>query len=328
LTHYDYGFRIYNPAIAKFLSVDPLSPEYPWYTPYQFAGNMPISASDLDGREPDVENGQIIGYRVVANQGPTQIAKDINDPRTMKKYGYCLIKPITWTQIVNENLSKFPTIAEGGKFPGYLSNRDNKNDPEYRRLNVNAKERLTVTGDCSDCGKEPSGNSPEPSLDPSSPFAPHVNPNTPQIGPGPSLKRPVKNNDVIRQIGITGSAAFTGGFMFSTGIAWDAQGNVGFYRTSGTQSGFDLSFGIEYQRSNPLTIFKSASLDNLGGKSVVNNYGGFIFDYSKGTNSNSWNQNAWNPVANPDYQTQGWGLSIGSPIGVTRSVENTSVRKF
>lgn len=33
-THYDYGFRIYNPSIGKFLSVDPLSPDYPWYTPY------------------------------------------------------------------------------------------------------------------------------------------------------------------------------------------------------------------------------------------------------------------------------------------------------
>jgi hypothetical protein len=32
--------------------VDPLAPSYPWYTPYQFAGNMPISAIDLDGLEP------------------------------------------------------------------------------------------------------------------------------------------------------------------------------------------------------------------------------------------------------------------------------------
>src|SRR5690606_30918154 len=48
---YDYGFRIYNPRIAKFLSVDPLSKSFPWYTPYQFAGNMPISAVDLDGLE-------------------------------------------------------------------------------------------------------------------------------------------------------------------------------------------------------------------------------------------------------------------------------------
>jgi hypothetical protein len=48
---YDYGFRIYNPGLAKFLSVDPLSASYPWYTPYQFAGNKPIWAIDLDGLE-------------------------------------------------------------------------------------------------------------------------------------------------------------------------------------------------------------------------------------------------------------------------------------
>ena len=48
---YDYGFRIYNPGIGKFLSVDPLTKSYPWYTPYQFAGNKPIWAVDLDGLE-------------------------------------------------------------------------------------------------------------------------------------------------------------------------------------------------------------------------------------------------------------------------------------
>ena len=50
-TTYDYGFRIYNPQIAKFLSVDPLTSSYPWYTPYQFAGNSPIVNVDLDGKE-------------------------------------------------------------------------------------------------------------------------------------------------------------------------------------------------------------------------------------------------------------------------------------
>jgi RHS repeat-associated protein len=49
---YDYGFRIYNPALGRFLSVDPLTKEYPYYTPYQFAGNMPINCIDLDGLEP------------------------------------------------------------------------------------------------------------------------------------------------------------------------------------------------------------------------------------------------------------------------------------
>jgi RHS repeat-associated protein len=47
----DYGFRIYDPRVARFLSVDPLAPDYPWYTPYQFAGNRPLDRIDLDGLE-------------------------------------------------------------------------------------------------------------------------------------------------------------------------------------------------------------------------------------------------------------------------------------
>jgi RHS repeat-associated protein len=47
----DYGFRIYNPSIGKFLSVDPLTCNYPWYTPFQFAGNKVIVSIDLDGLE-------------------------------------------------------------------------------------------------------------------------------------------------------------------------------------------------------------------------------------------------------------------------------------
>jgi RHS repeat-associated protein len=47
----DYGNRIYDPRCGCFLSVDPLSASYPWYTPYQFAGNKPIISIDLDGLE-------------------------------------------------------------------------------------------------------------------------------------------------------------------------------------------------------------------------------------------------------------------------------------
>jgi RHS repeat-associated protein len=47
----DYGMRIYNPALGKFLSVDPITDEYPELSPYQFANNTPIVAIDLDGLE-------------------------------------------------------------------------------------------------------------------------------------------------------------------------------------------------------------------------------------------------------------------------------------
>jgi len=51
---YDYGMRIYDARIARFLSVDPLTKTYPFYTPYQFAGNKPIIAVDLDGKEEKI----------------------------------------------------------------------------------------------------------------------------------------------------------------------------------------------------------------------------------------------------------------------------------
>ena len=56
---YDYGFRIYNPRLGRFLSTDPLIKSYPCYSPYQFAGNKPIAAIDLDGLEEFV----VIHYR-------------------------------------------------------------------------------------------------------------------------------------------------------------------------------------------------------------------------------------------------------------------------
>ncbi|MBC9914072.1 RHS repeat-associated core domain-containing protein [Chitinophaga varians] len=50
----DYWMRIYDPRVGKFLSVDPLTKSYPWYTPYQFAGNTPIQAIDRDGAEEEL----------------------------------------------------------------------------------------------------------------------------------------------------------------------------------------------------------------------------------------------------------------------------------
>ncbi len=38
-------------TISRFLTVDPLTAKYAWYTPYQFAGNKPIQFVDIDGLE-------------------------------------------------------------------------------------------------------------------------------------------------------------------------------------------------------------------------------------------------------------------------------------
>jgi len=47
----DYGMRIYDPRVGRFLSVDPITKKYPGLTPYQFASNSPVGGIDQDGLE-------------------------------------------------------------------------------------------------------------------------------------------------------------------------------------------------------------------------------------------------------------------------------------
>ncbi|MCG2613738.1 RHS repeat-associated core domain-containing protein [Terrimonas sp. NA20] len=102
----DYGMRIYDPRLGKFLSVDPLAKSYPWYTPYQFAGNKPIAFIDRDGLEEasPMERNQAISYfensikpyiskyassRAFANMNPqsflTQLGEALKNPSSLKE---------------------------------------------------------------------------------------------------------------------------------------------------------------------------------------------------------------------------------------------------
>jgi RHS repeat-associated protein len=47
----DYGLRIYDQRLGRFLSVDPLYKKFPYWSSYQFSGNNPIRFIDLDGAE-------------------------------------------------------------------------------------------------------------------------------------------------------------------------------------------------------------------------------------------------------------------------------------
>ena len=48
---YDYGMRMYDSRLGRFMSVDPLTRSFPFYSPYSYAGNNPIMNIDLDGLE-------------------------------------------------------------------------------------------------------------------------------------------------------------------------------------------------------------------------------------------------------------------------------------
>jgi len=48
---YDFGARMYDARLGRWLSVDPLQAKYPGLSPYNFASNTPISGIDLNGLE-------------------------------------------------------------------------------------------------------------------------------------------------------------------------------------------------------------------------------------------------------------------------------------
>lgn len=131
----DYGFRVYNPSIGKFLSVDPLTPDYPWFTPYQFAGNTPIRAIDLDGLEPYIEDGILIGFNVLPGMGPTQIAEYLNNPWNWGdpaegENSFILLRKVDWREIVEANRDVFLTKDEGGT----ITDLDDKFDEGYKKM--------------------------------------------------------------------------------------------------------------------------------------------------------------------------------------------------
>ena len=48
---YNYSFRMYDPRLIRFKSVDPAAFDYPWNSPYAFAENRLIDGIDLEGLE-------------------------------------------------------------------------------------------------------------------------------------------------------------------------------------------------------------------------------------------------------------------------------------
>lgn len=67
---YDFGARIYDSRLSKWLSVDPLQQYYPGISPFVFALNTPIQAIDPDGRLVIFVNGFM----------PNQWAQEGNHP--------------------------------------------------------------------------------------------------------------------------------------------------------------------------------------------------------------------------------------------------------
>jgi RHS repeat-associated protein len=65
----DFGARIYDSRLGRWLSLDPLKEKYPFASPYNFALNTPIQAFDPDGRLVVFVNGFMFDQWATSNRG-------------------------------------------------------------------------------------------------------------------------------------------------------------------------------------------------------------------------------------------------------------------
>jgi RHS repeat-associated protein len=136
----DYGMRVYDPRLARFLSVDPITAQYPELTAYQFASNTPIQAVDLDGLESYITtDGKYIGTSI-SNKSPNQIriATDYS-----VKNGIILIrsyKEVKFNDSKEEYKRLFAdAMKDGNERTGYIVLDADKGEVSFKRLNVPGK---------------------------------------------------------------------------------------------------------------------------------------------------------------------------------------------
>ncbi|PCH91533.1 MAG: hypothetical protein COB85_08955, partial [Bacteroidetes bacterium] len=70
---YDFGARIYDPRVGRWLTIDPLAQKYTFSAPYAFVLNTPLQAVDPDGRLVIFVNGYHGGFIGVIGIGQTGV---------------------------------------------------------------------------------------------------------------------------------------------------------------------------------------------------------------------------------------------------------------
>ncbi|WP_261387549.1 RHS repeat-associated core domain-containing protein [Chitinophaga pinensis] len=112
----DYGMRVYDPRVGKFLSVDPLYREYPWNSTYAYAENDVIRSTDLDGAEKNVRT---FSYYLSDNKPFVKVTSDnYVQPQgtfnTLSLFGWLGLKPQTTKERIASGLVSSYNLPENG----------------------------------------------------------------------------------------------------------------------------------------------------------------------------------------------------------------------
>lgn len=159
----DYGMRIYDSRLGRFLSVDPLTQSYPWYTPYQYAGKGEGNSYSTLNRIYDPRTGRwfsidpLIKHGEIPYVGYHNNSIIFNDPFGDDPHK----KPGFWTRLwrganndyyktraedfANKNKIDESNILDVGRDTWVLIDDRNKDDVRYSVFRKSGKSLLTTS---------------------------------------------------------------------------------------------------------------------------------------------------------------------------------------
>jgi RHS repeat-associated protein len=107
---YDYGERMYDPRVVKWLSLDPMMKKYANESPYLYTGGNPILFKDPDGRD------RIITINLVTDKGTYTLLQITTDIGVYKK---TVDAAYIWgtVRVNNENMHETYTIDLSTRTP-------------------------------------------------------------------------------------------------------------------------------------------------------------------------------------------------------------------
>jgi RHS repeat-associated protein len=123
----DYGMRIYDPRVGRFLSVDPITRSYPMLTPYQFASNRPIDGVDLDG----LEYLTIRMYNLGIIDGKLTFRKIVEDHTMMSSEEIKSVHGISSGEFYRQFSRTFGKEGRGIKWIYYNQDGTQDGDPQW-----------------------------------------------------------------------------------------------------------------------------------------------------------------------------------------------------
>jgi RHS repeat-associated protein len=82
----DFGARIYDPRLGRFLSTDPREREYAWQSPYAYIRNNPINVIDFNGEGDPVENPKIRPTSGSLNKSRFMMVNRVNKNGTVRNH--------------------------------------------------------------------------------------------------------------------------------------------------------------------------------------------------------------------------------------------------